>query len=407
MSLRLAWFFLVLVSSVSAQDASLREIRALLLPMRTNPIGSGGPRGATPALTEIKHKLRDWIESRLHEFRYEGEEQALALELNAEIRKAGLSCNYQAGPGEQQCPAWWQLGYLGSLRATLSAGLLVVITGVGIECGYDESAYLYQFADGRWRRFWQSEQDDYREDRYKPQNLLIASVSGRDFSSGADPNSLLILTLGREPWCSSNWHDVDYRAWRVRLDRPDEEPLLDGSEEAGESSPVDVAVKPREVLIEYSVHTTYTDALVRREVRHYALKGGRLEREAPLALSPRDFADEWMKTEWSVSSQWTSAESSASSLQGMHRKENFEGGAYSATIHCEKRPEHWEVPLTWDRFDETTNTMVTTKHMYLLVRWLPPYRFSMSGVSDHPWPGCTEEDPEADKERSLFPVHQW
>ncbi len=104
-----------------------------------------------------------------------------------------------------------------------------------------------------------------------------------------------------------------------------------------------------------------------------------------------------------ISSRWTSAGASVPALSRMHRKENFAGGDYAATHHCEKRPEHWQVGLDWTDFDG--NTMVDSKHMYFLVRWLPPYRFSMTGVSDRPWTGCTQEDPEADEERTLFPVH--
>jgi hypothetical protein len=171
---------------------------------------------------------------------------------------------------------------------------------------------------------------------------------------------------------------------------------------------VDGAISPKDVLIEYGTRTTYTDFEVRPVIRHYVLRSGALEREAPLALRPRDFADEWMRTDWAVSSKWTDAGVSASSLRRMHRKENFEGGQYTNTVHCEKRPEHWQVGLAWTDFDG--KTMVVTKNMYLLVRWLPPYRFTMAGVSDRPWSGCTEEDPEADEPRSLFPVHsqqQW
>jgi len=80
----------------------------------------------------------------------------------------------------------------------------------------------------------------------------------------------------------------------------------------------------------------------------------------------------------------------------MHRKENFEGGMYTRTLHCEKRPAHWQVGL-WNE--------VETRQFYFLVQWLPPYRFSMTGVSHNPWPDCTEEDPEADAPRSLFPIH--
>ena len=42
------------------------------------------------------------------------------------------------------------------------------------------------------------------------------------------------------------------------------------------------------------------------------------------------------------------------------------------------------------------------RKVYFLVRWRPPYRFTMVSVSDRPSPDCTEKDPEADEARSLF-----
>ncbi len=159
----------------------------------------------------------------------------------------------------------------------------------------------------------------------------------------------------------------------------------------------------RRLLIEYSTRTTYTDFQVRRIVRRYVLRGGSLERDAPLALRPVDFVDEWIRSDWPAASEWTTAGVRASALEGMHRKENFEGGDYGRTMHCEVWPEHLQVELYWS--DLQPQGMVDRKHMYFLVRWLPPYRFSMSGVRDHPWAGCTERDPTADETRTLFPVH--
>ena len=400
MSLRVAWLLLMLAASVSAaEDASLSEIGALLVPMRANPFDSGGPRGARPVFTEIKHKLRDWVESRLHEFRDRDEARALALELNAEVRKAGLSCGWEAGPGGQQCPEWSQLGYLGQVTLKVELGLLIATTGIGIQCGDDESAYAYEFINGKWQRFWQSEQVDYREGRYKPQNLLIVSPSGGDFSPGADPSSILILTLGREPWCSSNWHDVYYRVWQVRLDRREEKLLLDGADWANVGDNIDGLVRPREVLIEYSTLSA-DDSITRREVLHYFLRDAHLEREGPVALRPRDFVEEWMRTEWPASSRWIAEGSSPSGLKTWHDTER--GGEFDGqALHCKTQPDHWQVALT------PYKGQTPEKPVYYLVRWWPPYRFAMSGVSRKPWPGCTEEDPEADKERTLFPVHQW
>lgn len=44
----------------------------------------------------------------------------------------------------------------------------------------------------------------------------------------------------------------------------------------------------------------------------------------------------------------------------------------------------------------------------LLVRWHPPYQFSMVEVRDQPSKACTEEDRDSDDEvRSLFPDFDW
>jgi hypothetical protein len=387
----------------AAEDVALTEIRAVLLPMRTKPADGLGPRGAALVFTDVKHRLRDWIEGRLHEFRNDEEVRAFAHQLNAEIRTANLSCHWDAVPHD--CPDRGEPGYLGEIRLELGE-MLVVTTNVGIVCGFDESAYAYYFVSGRWRRFWQAETNDYTEGKYAPLNFLSIQLSSRDHRKDADPNVRLLLMLARDPaYCESNWYNVYYRVWQVGVDHSEAELLLDGGEEAFLADSVDGIVDPQEVLIQYSTRTAYTDFQVRTAVRHYVLRGGKLEREAPLALIPRDFADEWMRTDWAVSSQWTAAGVSASSLQPMHTKENFEGGEYTNTVRCEKRPEHWQVGLSWIDFDAKTKTMVATKHLYFLVRWLPPYRFSMAGVSDHPWSGCTERDRAADEPGTLFPVH--
>lgn len=410
MSRGVSWLFVGMLFAgsipMAAEDAALLEIRALLLPMRGKRLDTLGPRGATLAFPDIKHKLRDWIEGRLHEFRNDEEVRAFAHELNAEIRSAKLSCAWDAVPHEKDCPVRGEPGYLGDIRLVFG-DMLVVTTGVGIVCGFDQSAYAYYFVDGRWKRFWQSETNDYTEGKYAPLNFLGILLSPQDYvTKGTDPNVRLLLMLARDPaYCESNWYNVYYRVWQLRIDRSEAKLLLDGGEEAFLASWVDGFVYPQGVLIEYSTRTTYTDFQVRRVIRHYVLRSGRLEREDPLALRPSDFADEWMRTDWAVSSHWTSAGVSASSLRRMHGEENFEGGQYANTVHCEKRPEHWQVGLVWMDFDRQTKTMAETKHLYFLVRWLPPYRFSMAGVSDRPWTGCTEEDAEADEPTTLFPLH--
>jgi len=75
-------------------------------------------------------------------------------------------------------------------------------------------------------------------------------------------------------------------------------------------------------------------------------------------------------------------------------------------MHCPPTPDLWQVGV--DFSDPPTPIGAKPKGTYFLVRWRPPYKFTMVDVSDHPSPACTEEDRAADDEyRTLFPVQEW
>lgn len=202
-----------------AEDAKLDAIRALLAPMRADKTKGRTARGATPALTDVKHHLRDWIESRLADLHWNGvrwtpNPKVLQEQLNGDLDSAGLFCGANV-----PCPEETGLGFLGRVVIDIERGVLMLRTAVGIDvCGDDESAYAYQWSETekKWQRFWESEQDDYQEGKYFPQRLQDVQISPADFRPGIDRSEHLILTLGVEPWCSSNWHDVYYRVWQTK-----------------------------------------------------------------------------------------------------------------------------------------------------------------------------------------------
>jgi hypothetical protein len=70
------------------------------------------------------------------------------------------------------------------------------------------------------------------------------------------------------------------------------------------------------------------------------------------------------------------------------------------TLHCGQKPDHWQVPIDFGDGEKQARE-------YFLIRWRPPYRFTMVDVGDRPWPGCVEPDPEADGVHTLFPVQDW
>jgi hypothetical protein len=206
-------------------DSGLDAVRATLIGMRGKPPDSGGPRGATPALKVAKHQLRDWAESRLKDLALRGDEGELERRLNAELREAKLVCD-DSPTDQPTCPAEDLRGFLNPLKFRRSRSFLILQTGVGIECGFDESAYLYSWTDEGWRRVWQNEQNTYTEKEYKPQHIEAVLVSPYNRA-----NDYVLLTLGLQPWCSSNWHDVYYRAFRLGPDASSA-PLIEGEEYA-------------------------------------------------------------------------------------------------------------------------------------------------------------------------------
>ncbi len=389
-----------MTTAAFAQDKQLAALHESLVKLR-----AAGPRyetnGASPELTVAKHQLRDWIDKQLAQLDNAVDEKALAERINQELSAISV-----AGEKDDQN----LLGSLGEVRIGGESGLLIVTTGVGIvTCQYDESAYAYKFVNGRWQRVWESEQNDYSPKKYVPQHIVAVHVWQR-WKDGHEDGPPFVLTLGNEAWCTSSWHPVYYRLWRV--DPSGAKPLIDASEQAwmrmdtyvvgsiaqdprDENSPVDVLIEFTERSIDGGVHS-------REAIRHFLIDGDQVRRVDPVALSPRDFVDEWLTRGWNESAGW----SASPVLQQWRRRlhADFVAGQFSgATMHCQT-PDLWQVTLEpWN----AKKNFEPEPDVYFLIRWRPPYRFTMVNVSDKPWPRCNQEDPEADQWRTLFNTQEW
>jgi hypothetical protein len=388
-ALRSFIFFVICVPCFA--NPALDALRTTLVAMRGKPPDSGGLRGATPQLTVAKHQLRDWVESQLKGFPRDGDEGELQRKLNPQLRDAGLFCGEDAAD-RNPCPDLWTLnGFLSDLTLRRSGVFLILQTGIGIECGFDESAYLYAWSNEGWRRVWQTEQNTYKEKEYKPQTIRAVLISPHNKT-----NDYLVLTLGTNPWCTSNWHSVYYRAFRLGPD-PTAEPPINGAEIAylGNDPAIEGSVTQNEVLVEYAVRSIDARVHNRQAIRHYSIDGGSVRRIDPLALSPRDFVDEWLTHDWREAAFWSESEHRRSALDWHNKlhKEFVAGDFIYPTMHCSATPDLWQVGI--DFRDSTRN--------YFLVRWRPPFHFSMVNISDHPWPDCTAKDPQADEPRTRFP----
>ena len=359
--------------------------------MRTAPVADA--RGATPVLTNVKHQLRDWIQIHLAGLQWRDggwtpNPTVLQEQLNGELSKADLFCSQDAACRENP------LGYLGRIMLEIQSGFLVVRTSMGIQiCGTDDSAYVYESAGDRWRRIWQSEQNNYEEKTYFPQRLVDVKISPTDWRPQFDHAEHLIVTTGVFPWCSSVWQPIYYRVWQTKSTDPDARLLLDDKEQADILAPIHARASRNEVFIEFQVIAA--DAMRVSEFLHYVTENTRLRRTDPVALTPQNFVSFWLRHPWTEVSEWR-APAGLAALKAWRERYNGTNSEFtSPTRRCTAHPDLWQV---------TTNPAADPSDgiHYFLIRARPPFRFTMVAASDRPWADCTEDDPAIDNAPDFF-----
>ena len=129
--------------------------------------------------------------------------------------------------------------------------------------------------------------EQLHEGQLRPPTLAgRADLAGRLPPGRRQALGHVIVTLGTYPWCSSNWQTIYYRIWETKASAPAK--LLLNEDELGFiDEPIEAAVQPDDVLVEYTVEAR--DGWRRRQIRHYHVAPGKIERVDPVALSPRDF----------------------------------------------------------------------------------------------------------------------
>jgi len=356
--------------------------------MRITPIGDAS-RGARPALTDVKHQLRDWIESHF-DVLLSKSPTVLQEQLNDELDRSGLFFPKNAIDGQNP------LGYLDPIVLETQPGFVIVRTSVGLQvCGTDDSAYIYEWThDNHLHRIWQSEQNDYEEKKYFPQRLIVVKISPTDWLPGADRSEHLIVTTGVSPWCSSVWQPVYYRVWQTKSTYSEPLLLLAGSEQIDIAYPIHARANKNDILIEYDVIAS--DAMRVPELRHYVLEHGKLRRTDPVALTPQAFVSFWLRDPWDEVSAWTAPTARVTLKAFRQRYEGTDSEFTPPSRRCTAHPNLWQVATGELGMD------LRLKAHYFLIRALPPFRFRMVAESDHPWLDCTEDDPAIDNPPDLF-----
>jgi hypothetical protein len=362
----------LLAAVLQAPPASpLVNLRGTLRQLGTELDQHRSTYGATPALTGAKHQLRDWIESRFAALAPGFDTRTFAASLHDELRRAGLLCD--------DCDSN-VLGYVDDVRVTRTGDFLVVITAMGVSCGYDESAYVYAWNGGRWQRVWEHEQNTDTPPQYLPQNIHDLQISAPD-----DGGNRLLMELGSQTICGGAFKNVYARAWQLGANTQPSQ-VLDFTAYADDGYPPILGrVRPDDVLFEYTA-----DGLAAGDphtaVRHFKIGGGRATQIDPVAGRPHDFVLEWLDAPWEAARERTESAALEAAHAQMHRADHV-GDFPEPTLRCTTGVDLWQV---------ATHLFEGPKRYYL-VRWRGPFSFTVAGVSETPYAGCTEPDSRGDR----------
>lgn len=375
--MRLASVFLLLASLVYGQDALLGALRSNLLNLRNHSGDHLEVRGASPDLTLAKHQLRSWIEMHLNELHAADDPEALKVRLNELLKSSGLFAPETAG-GFDNGP-----GFLGPVDLFFQRDLLILKTGLSVQvCGTDESIYAYAFSGRRWRRVFETEQDTYTEKEYKPQYIQTV-----DISSPGERGERLALTVGVNPWCTSNWQPIYYRIWRLGRGGSSKALLLEKTEPFQfVAAPVRGQISGDDVFVEFSGEGT-SPGFSSDFVVQYRVEPKGIRYIATHVTMPRDFIAEWLDGRSLV-------QSLSGSLLRWHEKLQKVHLLYSFATRCTAEPDQWQVRMDMEESGEM---------LYFLVRWRLPYDFTLLDVSSEPRADCDVEDPRADDPPPVLP----
>ncbi len=282
-------------------------------------------KAAHKRIEPLAATLTDWIDSRLPRNLSDLNARFMGLQstLSAELWRAGLFASLNKEN---------RFGYVG--RVDISSppempGVLLIIAGVEVPCGVDDTVLLYKFDESSRVRLLM----DIGES---------ATSVNTQISDADEAGNRLLLTWRYGVQCASSWNRIWYRVYRL----PGGNQVIEGNHGIWFNDDEHFVLKPDELLLEFRDASIDTDVHNRKIVLRYKIAGEAAERIDPVALQPQDFVAEWLQRPWSEMGKRSLA-SAHRELEQWHRRlhADFVLGEYEAVQSCEEKPGHWRVSI--------------------------------------------------------------
>ena len=152
-------------------------------------------------------------------------------------------------------------------------------------------------------------------------------------------------------------------------------------------------VKVEKSQFDLRFHSASIDPGVHNRVfiHHYAVSGDTVRRIQPVAVSPRDFVDEWLNSPWKTAAGWSSVADSETLRQAQRdfsrrNKSNTPLYEFNSVYKCSDAPTRYQVELV----EATGKEFNTERPFYYQV--IGDGVYTMTRVSRTPDPRCTGEN---------------
>lgn len=377
----------------SAGAADLDQIHDHLMPLRDRaPDSRNAPQ---PGFLAARDGARDWIEAQLATLTPAEDVAAFEEKLNAAIVAADLACIEGKAPGYDRCagPRGTDArGYLGPIEVERVRDLLLIERAVGAVCGFDETTALYTWNGTRWSRvidMAQSAEDGI----YTPEQIEQVFFTGLP---GKPSSERLIATTSVRASCDAGWRPAHYQLWHVDADGA-ATALIEGREAdvyIGRRGPaVSARLDHQTFLVEMDVASLDSTRQSRVAVRKFQIDndGDGVTRVAPVALTPRDFVEEWLLAPWNSAAAW-SAPSARASLQKTH-----------AVAHAAQMNGRFRGPTQRCADESLQVSVMLNTGAYSFRVTQDGDTFQMQTAAPTPDSACATPEPGRDSRRTLFP----
>jgi len=254
---------------------------------------------------------------------------------------AGNMSNDQIPPdlGKYGFELWFDV------KSTPEQRLIAVKAGFDIACGSDTMLTVFAPEGDSWKEVlrWQSQ----------PYKTVAGAFEAFDYgiSPPDESGNWYAVAHSIMPWCSSTWSSIRYAVLRSSADPLKPKVLMSrsdsmwwGSEDFGK------LVVSRDSF-DLRFHSNSIDGGVHNRVwiRHYAVHGDAVRRAQPVAVSPRDFVDEWIVSPWRDASAWSSRQSPEQLSQmhaTLHKLNHHFGFDFKSAQKCSGTPPTVQVEIT-------------------------------------------------------------